>query len=240
MKDIINILITQRKFAKLQSITKDPICASLCRAHADFRAQLQCNNMREALITLLVVRPQQHSCPPVSSKYPRPSERRVTFTWTWTRFRPINLRKRTFPFKPLLFSLDFACRVCANKPCFHIHALHIIKYLQQTMSSKKLSMFFWLSLYTSDNFPIFLPPSLPFCNVLNTFMLLMCSFLALLFGACGRGCNSQLSWNHLVNHAHLHPISLMPAVQKAPTIHARLLLMHRWATVTLGVFLFAL
>lgn len=105
---------------------------------------------------------------------------------------------------------------------FHIHALHVIKYLQQTMSSKKQSMFFWLSLYTSDNFPIFLPPSLPFCNVLNTFMLFMCSFLALLFGACGRGCNSQLNWNHLVNHAHLHPTSLMPAVQKARlTNHSR-------------------
>lgn len=116
MKDIINILITHRKFAKFQSIMEDSICASLRRAHAGFRAQLQCNNMREALITLLAVRPQQPCCPPFSSKCPCLSERQVTFTWTCTRFRPVNPRKWTFPFKTLELSLDSVCGVCADKP----------------------------------------------------------------------------------------------------------------------------
>lgn len=123
MKDIINILITQRKFAKLPSITEDSIWASLHRAHAGFRAQLQCNNMREALITLLAVRPQEQCCPPVSSKCPCLfREARNLLHEPCARFKPINPRKRMWPFKPLVILFRFCMQsVCGQAFFFECH-----------------------------------------------------------------------------------------------------------------------
>lgn len=97
-------------------------------------------------------------------------------------------------------------------------------------------MFLWLSIYTSDIFPLFLPPSLTFYHVINRFILQ--ALPALLFGACGRDCNSQFNLNHLFNDAHLHPISLITCGTKdlAHQPFMPLLFQHDWSSVYAHLF----
>lgn len=92
-------------------------------------------------------------------------------------------------------------------------------------------MFLWLSLDTFDTFRLLLPPSVTFCNVLNTFLLQAPSWHSCLglVGVAAIPSSTGTTWS--LTHTCIQVRGLLHKRPSSPAIHARSSLRHDWSVV---------